>query len=500
MADAAPAWADPVGPQEKVPDWASSPAPQKKSGFLGPAGISAGGEALRVTGAVGGGEAGAEVGAALGAFGGPAAPFTVPAGAILGGLAGGIGGYYGMGKLGEKTGLAGREAEAQKENPTAFAMGSGAIDALTGGYGLVQGARALAPSVARAGQGLMPRTLIEKIAKPSTISDVGEKIHTKLTAALKALTTSRAKEADNLFDAYKSAGKSFEDKILADYQKALTDWRGKNLSQGSLSHEEDTAVQKSFLKTAGFDPELGTAQKDAAAAREAERQAAVNAQGRKIPPRASHKAPSKTEKIPPGIGALEKERRVLNDKANGMEVVGAEGISARAAKEISDLLTKSIRKYVPKEFDAAMEGYKKASEPVNRYATALGSKITKTAHEYLPDMPKTDPAQVPRAFFKSRRSVQELKDLSGDAKFVEQAAKEHVANDLIGAKTSAEVGAYMQKNRDWLQEFPQLQKQLTDTAKTLKSAERAKTVGKVGAGILGLGAADATVRKILGGF
>jgi hypothetical protein len=506
MADDLPDWAKSSGPEEKLPDWATSPAPQEKSGFparsfssdIKDFGYGAATSTLGIPGEL------ESLGLKAGQWAGLAPKDEKPLLPDIAGVQSAADKYLGIGPR------TGGMVTAGEYAPAAVALapaGGKLVSALAAPV-----ERALKPvgelaskigtGVSDIAKNLNPRTAIEKIGKPSTISELGGKIHTKITDALKALTKSRAKEANNLFDTYKAAGKPHEDKILADYQKELTNWRAKLLSEGSLSPEEDTAVQKSFLKTAGFDPEIDTAQKDAAAAREAERQAAVATQGRRIPPRDLPKPPPKTAKVEPGIGALEKERRVLNDKANGMEVVGAEGISARAAKEISDLLTESIRKYVPDEFDAAMEGYKKASEPVNRYATALGSKITKTAHEYLPDMPKTDPAQVPGAFFKTKRGAQELKALSGDAKFAEQAAKEHVANELSGAKSSEDIERFLQNknNKDWLTEFPKLRTQLEDAAKTLKKTERTKTVAKVGAGLLGVGAADATVRRILGGF
>lgn len=312
-----------------------------------------------------------------------------------------------------------------------------------------------------------PREVIEKLGKPTSISDVGQKIHGKITSALDALTKARKPAADKLFKDYLSEGEKHQDQILSDYQSALKDYYAKHVANRSLSNEEKAAVEEAFKRTAGFSPQLGA---------------------------------KAEEKIPPGMRSLEKERRILNDVASGMDVKGAEGITARAAQDMSDILTKTIQKYVPKKFDEAIEGYKKLSEPINRFNTALGAKVTKEANEYLPDLPKTDPALVPRAFFKSRRSVQELKDLSGDEKFVEQAAKDHVANELSQAKTSDQINGYLQNNRDWLQEFPQIQKQLSETAKSLKSAERTKKAAGVGAGLVGLGVADATVRKILGGF
>ena len=470
MADAAPAWATSVAGGEKPPAWATSPAPQKKPDFGGAAkafGLSAAGEGTRAIGSIAGGEMGAEGGAALGAFGGPAAPVTVPLGAILGGLGGGLLGYYGVDKIGQKFGPTPAQTEKQEtEHPTATALGTAAVDVPLALYGGYQGIRALAPAARSVAKGLMPRKLIEAIGKPSTISDVGENITKKVESNLKALVKERKPKADDLFDKYLDKGKKFEADILADYKNALANYYAKGVGSGSLSNEQIAAVNKAADRLAGRPAALG---KDGG------------------------------DKVSPGIGALEKERRIWNDIADGYDVKGAEGITAQSARDIRDLITASIQKYVPNEFKAAMEGYQKLSAPINRFNTALGKKVTAKADDYLPKVAKTDPAMVPKAFFKSRHSAQELKELSGDPKFAEMAARDHVANDLAEKTTSDEVGRYLQSNRDWLQEFPKLQSQLSDAAKTLKSAERAKKGAKyVGYGVVGADALS-QAKRLFGG-
>ena len=478
MSDAIPDWDKPSGPQENIPDWDKSPAPQEKTDFGGA--VKAGAkQTYEASGKVAAAGTGGELGMALGGMTGPLAPIASP---VLG-LVGAGAGYFGQDYLTPKiermlpkwTGFSQQQREEERTaHPTATGVADYGVDAISAiplGMGLYQGTKAAiakGPTIAN---------MIGKIAKPSTISELGGKIHTKITDALEALTKARKPQADKLFDAYLSKAKPYEDEILSYYQKSLKDYYAKNVAGRSLSNEEKSAVEEAFKRTAGFSPQLGS---------------------------------KEGEKIAPGIKSLEKERRILNDIADGMDVKGAEGISARAARDMSDILTKTIKKYVPKEFDAAMEGYKTLSEPINRFSTALGSKITKAAGEYLPDMPKTDPAQVPGAFFKTKRGAQELKALSGDAKFAEQAAKEHVANELSGAKSSEDIERFLQNknNKDWLTEFPKLRSQLEDAAKTLKKTERVRTVakgavnyvGKPLAAGLGIGGGYEAGRKIFGGF
>ena len=170
---------------------------------------------------------------------------------------------------------------------------------------------------------------------------------------------------------------------------------------------------------------------------------------------------------------------------------GFEAIPTKRKQDVEALLETVIRKHVPKKFDEAKTLYTELSEPINKYGTALGEKVTKKAGEFLPDIPKIDVAKIPDAFFKSKASINELKQLAGDDAFVNKVAAEHVANDLVGKKTSAEIRNYINQNYDWLQEFKQPQgilDKLQKAEQALKNAEKLKTAGKVaGAGVVGAG-------------
>jgi hypothetical protein len=324
-----------------------------------------------------------------------------------------------------------------------------------------------APIVAKAAKAAVkPLSVITKIEKPSSISEVGEAIDKKVNANLDSLISKRQKEAKKLYDDYLAAGKKVEGNILADYKSGLNNYYASEVSAGKMTPDQARALVEASKRVEGVAADL------AGAAKVGKGGAAT---------------------VQPGIGALEKERRILNEISQGFEVKGAEAISARTAQDISNILTQAIEKHVPNEFRAADEGYKTLSAPINRYNTMLGKKLTTEAGEFLPDITKVDAQQIPGAFFKSRRSVNELKDLTGDPTFVEDVARKHVANDLSRATTSAQIEKYISDNsvspKDWLQEFPAIQKQLIQASKELKNAERLKTTGKIGAtAALGAGA------------
>jgi len=310
----------------------------------------------------------------------------------------------------------------------------------TAGKALAKGAGAVGETVSAA---VKPRALIETIAKPTSVSDVGEKIEETVVKKLDDLVKTRSAEAEKLFGDYLTKGAQFEGEILNDYGKSLTDFYAKNAK--SLSPSERKLMLDSIDRLR-------------------QRPTTLVGEGGQY--------------VEAGMEALEKERRFLNDIAKGIDIKGAEAIPARFAQDLSKMLEGSITKFVPNEYKAATESYQALSEPINRYNTVLGKKVAQRADEFLPEISKADPSKLPGAFFSSRRSINDLRALTNDEKFVQEAARSHVANDLSGIRKSEEVTKYLQKNMDWLQELPQLRGEIEAVADTLRNAERIK----VGAG------------------
>lgn len=319
------------------------------------------------------------------------------------------------------------------------------------GKGIGAGMRALgrgAEAVTSTAKAMRPAKAIEEIAVPTSASDIGEKIESSVVGKLKDLVKTRKATAEKLFDNYLTAGAKYEDAILSNYQSELVDFYAKNASK--LSPQETNLLKNTLVRLGSRPARLGETE----------------------------------EFVRPGIEALEKERRLLNDIAQGLKMEGYEGIPASFAKNLADKLEKSIKTYVPKEFDVAMTEYKNLSEPINRFNAALGQKVVQRADEFLPEISKIDPAKLPNEFFKSRRSLNELRALSGDEKFVQDIARQHVATELRGIKNSGDVLGFIQKNYDWLQELPELTGELNNLANNLKNAERVKTIGGYGGAAL----------------
>jgi hypothetical protein len=287
---------------------------------------------------------------------------------------------------------------------------------------------------------------VEKGLAPATsVSAVGEKLEQKIGNRLDQLVQTRRKEFEGVKDAYFEAGRQAEAPILNDYTRSIQEFYAKNADR--LSVDERNLLKKSLDRLA--DRPVSLTEREAGS-------------------------------VAPGFDAIEKERRFLDDVAKGLKVEGAEAIPAMFAKDLSKMLETSIQRHVPKEFDQFNQVYKTLSEPINRYNTALGQAVTKTADEYLPQVAKIDPAKIPDKFFSSRRSINELRAMTGDEKFVQQVAREHVANDLRDVKKAEQIKTYLQKNYDWLQELPELRKDLEKVVDRVKTGEGIKTLGKYG--------------------
>ena len=297
---------------------------------------------------------------------------------------------------------------------------------------------------------------IQKEVGPATsTSAVGEKIESNLLSRLEDLTKSRTSQFEGVKNAYLKAGKDQGPQLINDYKNLLKDEYVKAATEGS--QDEISLIEK--LNRRVSDRPVSLTNREAGT-------------------------------IPPDFNVLEKERRFLNDIANGLEVEGAEGITATFARDMAAKLEGVISNRIPKEFNTFKDIYTALSEPINEYARATGAKVTQRAGEYLPNVSKVDPAQLPDMFFKSRRSVQDLRALAADETFVRQIAKEHVSTELRDATSAKEITDYMAKNYDWLQEFPEIKSDLEKIASGQKGKEIRRSIAKIGgtgiAGALGL--------------
>jgi len=310
---------------------------------------------------------------------------------------------------------------------------------------------------------------IEKLIAPaSSTSKVGEKIESKLTTRLNDLIKNRREQFENVKNVYFDAGSKQGLQLVEDYKNLLQDTFAEGAAKGSA--DEQALAKKLWDRIQ--DRPVSLIDKEAG-------------------------------KVTPEFEVLEKERRFLNDIANGLKVEGAEGITANFARDMASKLETVIERRIPKEFNSFKETYKSLSEPINQYNRAVGSDVVKRADEYLPEVSKIDPAKIPDKVFQSKRSIDDLRAVSGDEKFVQQMAKEYVAVKLRNATTAEEIRNFMtnEKNYDLIQEFPEIKQSLESIAKNQKGKEIGASIAKWGAlGAAGYFGAQGALNKVLGIF
>lgn len=296
-----------------------------------------------------------------------------------------------------------------------------------------------------------------------TVSDVGEAIERGVGERLTKLRADRSKQADEAFSKYFREGSAVEGNIIRDYA----------LARDELIRQRGGSMTPEMQKV--FDDSL-----------------------QRLQPRTTQTSTGQREVIQPNIEAIEIERRKLRDIAQNYGEEGYSGAQRTFAKELADMFETIITMRAPAA-ENAIRIYREVSEPINRYATALGQRVTQRAGEYLPDVPKMDPAQLPGQFFKSRRSVQELKEFSGNPALVESAARRHVGNEISGMTKPEQVRTYLRNNEDWLQEVPAVRQELSQLADRLQRGETTRSLARLGAVGLGAGAGATGISRLLGG-
>lgn len=343
------------------------------------------------------------------------------------------------------------------KTPVAQTVGKGV------GAGIEKGAEKAKEAVA----GITPsKTITKTFGEAKTAGEIGADIDKTIVGRLKELLKTRQKDFETVKNNYLDAGRRVQDQIRNDYVNALTKYYSENV--GTKLTQDEISLIGTLVKRVGERP--------------------------------AELAGKETAKVFPGFETIEKERRFLDDVARGyVKPEGAEAIRAEFAKDMSNLLEGVIANRVPKEFKAFNDTYKALSEPINRYNTALGEKVTARADQYLPDIAKLDAEKIPALFFKTKETAQELKTLTGDVRLAEDFARRHLANELETIKTADQLKSYAVKNRPWLQEFPTLQAEVDRLAASVRSGEKVKNLGMILGGV-GLGATGLKTLQSLSPF
>jgi hypothetical protein len=197
---------------------------------------------------------------------------------------------------------------------------------------------------------------------------------------------------------------------------------------------------------------------------------------RALDPRVLDQATGNVIGKPVSFEGLENLRRFLRDRAYGLPAEGFDAIGQRQAGELADAV-EAIQKEFSPSISKFLQQYKADSEPLRIFKTKLGQALV-GKEEFDMTRFATDPAELADKFFKSETGVKDLMQLLGkdfvsvigkDVKNAEQIARGYVASKLEGA-TGKDVENFLSKNKDWINQFPDLRQQLETAAKAMSRA------------------------------
>lgn len=170
------------------------------------------------------------------------------------------------------------------------------------------------------------------------------------------------------------------------------------------------------------------------------------------------------------FNAVDQTRRQLGDVFRGKPAQGYEGIDSNVARDVYGRISELQKKYAGPAQEKLLDDYHANTEGLQIFSSKMGKKAT-ALDQYRPEQYATDPSTLPGAYFKTRASVQALRDLTGSNKTVAVAALEHMDKELAG-KSGPQVREWMTKNREWLGEVRTVQVLAEKYATRLEAAER----------------------------
>lgn len=187
--------------------------------------------------------------------------------------------------------------------------------------------------------------------------------------------------------------------------------------------------------------------------------------------------------LPTSFDAIDTIRRKLGEAFRNPQAEGYGAIGQNMAKDYYKRLSEILGKYSDAKKNL-ISNYEELSRELDIFK-GVGRKAT-AMDRYDPTRFQTDPASLPAEYFSSRQSVRDLIDLTGgDRGLVEQQARAYVARQLQTAQDANQVRNFVDRNNDWLREFPQLQTQVNQFADQL--AQTTRVTGRLGELQKGLG-------------
>lgn len=168
--------------------------------------------------------------------------------------------------------------------------------------------------------------------------------------------------------------------------------------------------------------------------------------------------------------AIDDVRRKLGDAFRGKPAEGYEAIGEAASKDLYSKVSELQKKFAGSAQERLLEDYAAQTKGLEVFSSKTGKKAT-ALDQYRDEQFATDPSLLPASFFKTRASIQALKELTGSSMQVNAAALHYADKELEG-KTALEVRAWMGKNNEWLAETKPTLALVEKYATRLEGAER----------------------------
>lgn len=163
-------------------------------------------------------------------------------------------------------------------------------------------------------------------------------------------------------------------------------------------------------------------------------------------------------------------RRKLGDAFRGKPAEGYDAIGEAAAKDLYGKVSEIQKKFAGPVQEKLLDDYAQRTAGLEKFSSKYGKKST-ALDQYREDTFATDPSTLPSAYFKTKASVQALKELTGSNAKVENAALEFANRELAGKDATA-VRKWMGANAEWLAETKMTQRIVDKYATRLEAAER----------------------------
>jgi len=119
-----------------------------------------------------------------------------------------------------------------------------------------------------------------------------------------------------------------------------------------------------------------------------------------------------------------------------------------------------------------LRNYSEGKDILNALRIPAGRKVI-GADKLNPEYLTQDPSEIPAAFFRTKKGVQDLLQITKDPALVEGAASDYLARKLSG-KNTKEITDFLKDNKEWIDLFPGLSGRVKSAVSAL---ERGESIG-----------------------